>query len=236
MEHPATPGARRVVTRRLNIGVIGLRFGADVHVPAFRNDPRCEVRALAGRDLAKVTDLTRRLGVPCPFDDWRALVDSADEWSDGEFNEYRGGSGRELCWFPNPVGPRDCYRADLAEPLLLVRAFPNASRISARVAATRRDRVLGRLPMLRAPHLEGADGAVRVEIRGTSGQSRVTVIGGAASPPAIAAGAVAASVALFAWRKGAVGAMACSEITTPDVLADVMARGVRVSQFIGRPV
>jgi predicted dehydrogenase len=66
------------VTRRLNIGVIGLRFGADVHVPAFRNDPRCDVRAIAGRDAAKVADLARRLGVPHPFDDWRALVDSPD--------------------------------------------------------------------------------------------------------------------------------------------------------------
>jgi predicted dehydrogenase len=64
------------VTRRLNIGVIGLRFGADVHVPAFRNDPRCDVRAIAGRDAGKVADLAGRLGVPDPFDDWRALVDS----------------------------------------------------------------------------------------------------------------------------------------------------------------
>ena len=66
------------MTRRLNIGVIGLRFGADVHVPAFRNDSRCEVSAIAGRDLARVADVARRLGVPRPFDDWRALVDSPD--------------------------------------------------------------------------------------------------------------------------------------------------------------
>src|ERR1700730_11516243 len=78
MEHPATPGARRIVTRPLKIGVIGLRFGTDVHVPAFRNDPRCEVSAIAGRDLAQVTARARRLGVPCPFDDWRALVDLPD--------------------------------------------------------------------------------------------------------------------------------------------------------------
>jgi 1,5-anhydro-D-fructose reductase (1,5-anhydro-D-mannitol-forming) len=64
------------VTRRLNIGVVGLRFGAEVLVPAFRHDPRCDVRALAGRDAGKVADLARRLGVPDPFDDWRALVDS----------------------------------------------------------------------------------------------------------------------------------------------------------------
>jgi predicted dehydrogenase len=66
------------VTRRLNIGVVGLRFGADVHVPAFRSDPRCAVRAIAGRDLTKVAERARTLGVPCSFDDWRALVDSPD--------------------------------------------------------------------------------------------------------------------------------------------------------------
>jgi predicted dehydrogenase len=66
------------VTRRFNVGVIGLRFGADVHVPAFRSDPRCDVRAIAGRGAARVAELARRLGVPDPFDDWRALVDSAD--------------------------------------------------------------------------------------------------------------------------------------------------------------
>jgi predicted dehydrogenase len=66
------------VTRRLNVGVIGARFGADVHVPAFQADPRCDVRAIAGRDAGRVADLARRLGVPQPFDDWRALVDAPD--------------------------------------------------------------------------------------------------------------------------------------------------------------
>jgi predicted dehydrogenase len=66
------------VTRRLNIGVVGLRFGADVHVPAFRNDARCEVSGIAGRDPATVADVARRLGVPRPFEDWRALVDAPD--------------------------------------------------------------------------------------------------------------------------------------------------------------
>ena len=26
-----------------------------------------------------------------------------------------GGTGRELCWFPDPIGGRDCYRAALAD-------------------------------------------------------------------------------------------------------------------------
>ena len=47
---------------------------------------------------------------------WRGTTAS---WAD-----YLGGSGRELCWFPEPVGAKDCYRADIADPLLLHAAFP----------------------------------------------------------------------------------------------------------------
>ena len=39
--------------------------------------------------------------------------------------ERAAGSGRELCWFPEPVGARDCYRAELADPMLLHRSFPD---------------------------------------------------------------------------------------------------------------
>ena len=43
-------------------------------------------------------------------------------------------------------------------------------RVTARVAASRRDRLTARLPMLRPPHPEGLIGAVRVEVRGGQGQ------------------------------------------------------------------
>ena len=66
------------MSRRLNIGVIGLRFGADVHVPAFRHDTRCEVRAIAGRDLDRDSAVAHKLEVPFPFADWRALIDTGD--------------------------------------------------------------------------------------------------------------------------------------------------------------
>ena len=32
--------------------------------------------------------------------------------------ERAGGSGRELCWFPDPIGAVDCYRPALPDPLL----------------------------------------------------------------------------------------------------------------------
>ena len=41
-------------------------------------------------------------------------------------------------------------------------AFPGVARVTARLSATRRDRITAHLPMLRQPHPEGAECAVEV--------------------------------------------------------------------------
>ena len=64
----------------------------------------------------------------------------AVDWEEGDWRRRPGGSGRELVWFPEPVGGADCYRAGLADPLLLVPAFPGCRRVTSRLEATRRDR------------------------------------------------------------------------------------------------
>jgi predicted dehydrogenase len=66
------------MSRRIGVGVIGLRFGSQVHVPAFRSDARCEVIALAGRDASKAADTARRLELPGSYDDWHELVAASD--------------------------------------------------------------------------------------------------------------------------------------------------------------
>ena len=66
------------MTERIRIGVIGLRFGSQVHVPAFRSDPRCEVIALAGRDSTKAAAIARELDLAAPFADWHDLVAAPD--------------------------------------------------------------------------------------------------------------------------------------------------------------
>jgi predicted dehydrogenase len=63
---------------RLRVGVIGLRFGSQVHIPAFRSDPRCDVIALAGRDAGKAADIARALDVPSSYADWRELAAAPD--------------------------------------------------------------------------------------------------------------------------------------------------------------
>ena len=168
-----------------------------------------------------------------------ALNGNATDWRDGAWLERRGGSGRELCWFPEPVGGQDCYRAALADGLLLVPAFPGIQRVTARLAATRRDRLTARLPMLRPPHPEGVLGAVRVEIRGRRGAASDVLVLGAMDRPGVAAGAVAAVAAITVasdpdQRAGAFG---LAEAVDPlALLSDLARRGVKAAVFEGAPV
>jgi hypothetical protein len=155
-----------------------------------------------------------------------ALGTTALGWHDGQWIEPAGGSGRDLVWFPEPVESNDCYRAALGDPLLLHRSFPDASRISARVSATRRDRLTARLPMLTPPHASGDLGAVRVEARGAAADgSRVTVIAG-----------VAACTAAQVVRRGlAAGVHAPGDVTLDrlDLLHEATGIGVQVQEFTG---
>ena len=176
-------------------------------------------------------------GPACARQHHAALGGEAVDWRDGEWVHRPAGSGRELCWFPDPVGGLDCYRAALPEALLLRPAFPAASRLTARVSATRRDRVTARVPMLRKPHAEGTIGAVRVEVRGHRGAVTDARVLGAIDRPGVAAGAVAAVAA--AWLAGGrlarTGAAGLAELVAEPApfLHDLAARGVRAAVFEG---
>ena len=146
---------------------------------------------LAGCDELHVS-VHGTAGPACAREHHRALRGWAIGWHDGHWIERPAGSGRELTWFPEPVGARDCYRAEMPDPWLLHRSFPDVRRISARMSATRRDRFTARLPMLSPPHREGGVGALRVEARGhDAGGARTTHIMGIAELLGTAAAAVA---------------------------------------------
>jgi hypothetical protein len=177
-------------------------------------------------------------GPACARAHHRALAGEALDWRDGAFVSRRAGSGRELCWFPDPVGGRDCYRAALPDAPLLVGAFPDAARITARVGATRRDRLTMGLPMLRKPHPEGTIGAIRVELRGWRDGSREVAIFGAMDRPGVAAGCVAAVAALWAGEGRVLrpGAGGLAELIDPvPFLAELARRGVKAAVFDGVP-
>jgi hypothetical protein len=178
-------------------------------------------------------------GPACARQHHRALRGRASGWRDGDWIQRPAGSGRELCWFPEPVGARDCYRAEVSAPLLLHRAFADATRISARLSATRRDRLTARLPMLRRPHPEGGVGAARVEVRGSDATgARATLIAGVAERVGIAAAATASTLATAAARgelPAGVVVPGDDRLDTATLLARLEHHGIRLQEFTGVP-
>ena len=174
-------------------------------------------------------------GPACARQHHKSLSSSALDWRDGRWVRRLGGSGRELCWFPDPVGGLDCYRGGLPDALLLVPEFSGVCRVTARMAATRRDRFTAFLPMLRRPHSEGLVGAVRVEVRGWKGFERKVMVLGAQHCPATAAAIVAASTALhIVDNQESAGARGLAGIKHPrKLLQSVVGRGLNVELFKG---
>lgn len=200
----------------------------------------CVLAALGSRSFERVEEMhvakTGAGGPACARQHHEALTDEAVEWRDGQWVRTRGGSGRQLCWFPDPVCGVDCYRGALPEVALLHAAFPDATRVTARMGANRRDRLTSRLPMLRKPHLEGQMGALRVEVRGVQGVSLDDKVFGAIDRPAVAAGAVAAMTARWAFdgRLTRTGAGGLAQLVEPGpFLAALSERGVKVAVFEG---
>ena len=174
-------------------------------------------------------------GPACARRRLRALRGTAVEWRDGAWVRRAGFSGRELCWFPDPIGARDCYRAELAEPAVLVDAFPDVERVTARLAASRADRLLAPLPVLVGPPVEGGPGAVRVEVRGRLDGARQIVVYGVLDRPGVAASATAAVMALWlAGGSAPAGVHGAAGVGDPlPMLRELTRRGVRTAVFDG---
>jgi hypothetical protein len=178
-------------------------------------------------------------GPACARQHHRALRGRAVGFHDGTWIQRPAGSGRELAFFPEPVGPYDCYRAELPSPLLIHQSFPDVERISTRVSANRRDRLTAWLPMLSPPHREGGVGAVRVEVRGTDASgARVTSIVGVAELVGTASAATAGAFtveALGGRLPSGVSRAGDEGIDTLGLLRTISQLGVRLQEFTGVP-
>jgi saccharopine dehydrogenase-like NADP-dependent oxidoreductase len=175
-------------------------------------------------------------GPACARQHHHALRSTGLDWRDHAWRRRSPGSGRELSFFPDPIGGADCYRASLPDGLLLVPAFPGVERVTARLAATRRDRLTASLPMLRRPHTEGRIGGLRVEVRGQRGGASDTLILGAVDRPAVAAGTVAGQVArwIAAGKVTRRGASGLAGLVEPlPFLRELARSGVRAAVFEG---
>lgn len=198
----------------------------------------CVLARFAAERLETVDEIhVARLGTggpACARQHHDALAGEAIDWRDGGWQRRPAGSGRELSWFPDPIGGADCYRAELPDALLLVPAFPGVGRVTARLAATRRDRLTARLPMFRRPHPEGGLGALRVEVRGRGPEGIDVQILGAMDRPGVAGGAVTAltAVEIAAGRSLRTGAWGLAAlIEAKPFLADLARRGVKAARF-----
>ncbi len=254
-EHaPAVPG---LVARELHVVTVGdalddARALLDIDVPAGSTvvvgaalSPGLSglvVRHLADQlvDIDEIhVAIHGTAGPACAREHHRSLSGLSPAWHDGEWVDRMGGSGRELCWFPEPVGAMDCYRARMAGPLLLRRTFPDVARISARRSARRRDRFTAWLPMLSPPHREGDIGALRIEVRGTDATGgRRCLIAGVAELVGTAAAATAAAF-VSAIDEGALpdGLVVSGDDALPTnaLLHRVERFGVRLQEFTGVP-
>lgn len=173
-------------------------------------------------------------GPACARAHHRALSAPSMEVRDGQLHRPRSGSGRQLVWFPEPVGGADCYLGGLADPSLIHHAFPSIDRVQARLAATRRDRLTSRLPMLRRPHAEGLVGALVVEVRGRrAGQIEHRAMA-ASAPQATGAAQVAAAIALrVAAGQVAPGAQPVVGLPDPGSLLARLSNEVRLWTYDG---
>jgi hypothetical protein len=116
------------------------------------------------------------------------------------------------------------------------RMAPELHRITARVSATRRDRLTARLPMLRKPHAEGLEGALRVEVRGVRNGKRHVEIVGIVDRVATVAGVVAAHTAIALTNTSVpAGVHTLGQVALPnaDILDAVTKSGIELHQFVG---
>ena len=220
-----TPATSLVVGAALSPGLSGL------------------IARLLANELAEVSEIHVAIhgtaGPACARDHHRSLGGLSPTWRDGAWVDTVGGSGRELCWFPEPIGAKDCYRARIASPLVLHHSFPSAERISVRRSARRRDRFTAWLPMLRPPHPEGGVGGLRVEVRGADAHGgRQVLIAGVAELVGTAAAATAAAL-VTAVADGLIpsGLVVAgdADLPTVELLRRVESFGVRLQEFTGVP-
>ncbi len=174
-------------------------------------------------------------GPACARQHHRASKQSAYDWVDGAFLTRPAGSGRDLVWFPDSVGAKDCYRAGLPSPVLLKRILPDAQRITARMSASRRDRLTSRLPMLRPPHKDGGPGAIRVEVRGKGAEGYKTAVFGVVAAPSHATAIVASTAAkMIADGQCIPGARGMAEQGDPvPWLESFRVAGLKIETFSG---
>ena len=178
-------------------------------------------------------------GPACARQRLRALRGTALDWRDGEWVRRPGFSGRELNWFPDPVGGRDCYRAALAEPLLVQPVFADRRARDRPSGGESARPCPGTVPGAVAPagrggH-RGGPGRVARRSRRWSWDGRVRRAGSAGHRLRVRVAAVAALEAAAGRLQPGAGGLAGSGRHL-EMLTELARRGVRAAVFEGGAV
>jgi hypothetical protein len=205
---------------------------------AFSPGLSCLLAVHAAVELRHVDEVhVARVGVggaACLRQQQRALHALSVDWRDGEWVERPGGAGRELCYFPDPIGGVDCFRAARPEAMLLVPLFPTANRVTARLGTAEPNPLRARLA--RKGPLEGPPGAIRVEVRGSDDDGYRSVVLGCMDRASVAASAICrvATVAALGGEVKRHGAGGAAEMLDAlPALQRLAEAGVRCARFEG---
>lgn len=237
----ATAGGHEVVSELLDLEGAARSSGVCIVVGTGFSPGLTDVLLAWAADRLGSVDEARfaRLGAAGPACDRESasiLDGEAPVLRDGAFVTSRAGTGRELCWFPDPVGGRDSYLASSAEPLMATVSVPGVQRASARMAVPPLRRLLHAVPALArsgGDTSEGGVGAVRVEVRGTDAGGRSSIVLGALDRPGVAAAALVAEV-VVALLEGSArpGVLTPGRLVDPStMLRRLRTRGVRVAEL-----
>jgi hypothetical protein len=158
------------------------------------------------------------------------------EWRDRRWVPVPSGSGRELVWFPEPIGGKDCYRVASGETKLLLAAHPSLRTVTAKAAMSGFDRVMLALPVPITAGSEDAVGAVRVEVRGFRQGGAESMVMAVLDHADLVSAALVAEVldALGEGRapKGANGLAAWPDAAR--ILGNLHRKGIRAAEFTGQ--
>lgn len=172
-------------------------------------------------------------GANCARTVQRCLQSESAEWRDGRWHDRAPTSGRELCWFPDPIGGRDCYAVDSREPQLLHRLLPGVDRISCRAARPDAPWIRRFAPVGRQWNVDPI-GAVRVEVRGRRSGRAETIVYGMVDRPSVST--AACSMVAAVWAASGRLPAGTLGLATPEpvpLLARLAAVGVRAAVFEG---
>src|SRR5579859_1333404 len=62
----------------LRVGIIGIGFGQQVHLPAFRANPYCEVVAICASSQERAAAVAARHQISAAYGSWQKLIESPD--------------------------------------------------------------------------------------------------------------------------------------------------------------